>query len=87
MDTNDIDIGKQMKMEEELDFADPLRHLRKTDESQSEILPSQPVSVQNQIVQLSFTCGSPEEQIQILLKVDASPGCGGLAWPAGEVRL
>ncbi|KZT26892.1 hypothetical protein NEOLEDRAFT_1155278 [Neolentinus lepideus HHB14362 ss-1] len=74
-----------MKMEEELDFADPLRHLCKTDESQSEILPPQPVSVQNQIVQLSFTCGSPEEQIQILLKVDASPGCGGLAWPAGEV--
>lgn len=23
----------------------------------------------------------------VLLKVDAGPGCGGIAWPAGEVSL
>ncbi|TFK56024.1 hypothetical protein OE88DRAFT_1641766 [Heliocybe sulcata] len=85
MATSDIEVGKQMEMEEQLDFSDPLRHLRNTDELETEILPSQPVSVQNQDIQLSFTCRVPEDQIQILLKVDASPGCGGLAWPAGEV--
>ncbi|EPQ59520.1 hypothetical protein GLOTRDRAFT_55609, partial [Gloeophyllum trabeum ATCC 11539] len=86
MSTHDLDIGRQMEREEQLDFQDPLRHLREDDE----ILPPQPPSVQNQTVKLSFPCGPAdssraEDQIEIFLNVDASPGCGGLAWPAGEV--
>lgn len=28
---------------------------------------------------------SDEERVHVALDVDASPGCGGIAWPAGEV--
>jgi protein N-lysine methyltransferase METTL21A len=30
---------------------------------------------------------SPGPVVSIYLSVDASPGCGGIAWPAGEVRF
>src|ERR1700674_5284979 len=30
---------------------------------------------------------SPGPVVSINLSVDASPGCGGIAWPAGEVRF
>lgn len=26
-----------------------------------------------------------EERVHVALDVDAAPGCGGIAWPAGEV--
>ncbi|KAF8558957.1 hypothetical protein OG21DRAFT_1372545, partial [Imleria badia] len=80
--------------DEALDALDPLRHLRRDEglgdggDSQSIIIvPAQPRSTYNELIQLSFPdpgCGCPTA-IHVVLKVDASPGCGGLAWPAGEV--
>ncbi|KAG8846671.1 hypothetical protein FRC20_002927 [Serendipita sp. 405] len=68
--------GSDIAEEEQLDFSDPLRHLRVDDEA---LVPVQPPSIQRQIQNLNF--GSVELQ----LLVDAGPGCGGIAWPAGEV--
>lgn len=69
---SDSDLSEQ----ERLDNLDPLRHFRVEDES---ILPSQPPSTKEQIQ--SFNYGS----LTVQLLVDASPGCGGIAWPAGHV--
>lgn len=75
-------------LEEQLDALDPLRHLRDDDDGLLEdVLPAQPPSVREQVVELNFTSavsGVPDS-IVITLAVDASPGCGGIAWPAGEV--
>ena len=66
--------------EEQLDDADPLRHLRDQDtDDLFPLVPAQPPSVHNQTVHLSF------QDITVTLTVDAGPGCGGIAWPAGEV--
>lgn len=59
-----------------LDNIDPLRHLRVDDEA---IVPIQPPSTQRQTQALSFG------HVHLDLLVDAGPGCGGIAWPAGEV--
>ncbi|EIN10826.1 hypothetical protein PUNSTDRAFT_51401 [Punctularia strigosozonata HHB-11173 SS5] len=66
--------------EERLDELDPLRHLRDDDE----LVPSQPHSVQNERLTLSFPTAD-NGPVQIELLADAKPGCGGIAWPAGEV--
>jgi ribosomal protein L11 methylase PrmA len=66
--------------EEQLDDADPLRHLR--DQETDDLLPlvpAQPPSIHNETLHLTF------QDITVTLKVDAGPGCGGIAWPAGEV--
>jgi protein N-lysine methyltransferase METTL21A len=68
--------------EERLDELDPLRHLREDDE----LVPQQPHSVQNERVMLSFPTAN-HGPAQIELVADAKPGCGGIAWPAGEVGL
>jgi hypothetical protein len=68
--------------EERLDAIDPLRHLCSADDS--ELLPSQPPSLGGQIIQINIE--APHRTITLSLAVDASPGCGGIAWPAGEVR-
>lgn len=67
--------------EEALDIRDPLRHLR----DDYAVVPVQPPSVLNQNIQLSFP--RSREPLVVQLFVDASPGCGGVAWPAGEVRV
>ncbi|PCH41625.1 hypothetical protein WOLCODRAFT_137503 [Wolfiporia cocos MD-104 SS10] len=70
-------------------------------EDVSDIVPAQRPSILNQTVELAFSTVStsadriennhvPEERgsedrVVIKLMVDASPGCGGVAWPAGEV--
>ncbi|KAG2148071.1 putative methyltransferase-domain-containing protein [Suillus clintonianus] len=81
----------EIALDEALDMLDPLRHLR-TDASdfardhediQAAVVPSQPRSILGETIQLSFPVGSP--LVSISLKVDASHGCGGIAWPAGEV--
>jgi hypothetical protein len=84
--------------DEELDFLDPLRHLmyqpKDNDADPGElsnplsVLPRQSHSVQNEIHELSFVDHRDASQppITITLSVDASPGCGGIAWPAGQVR-
>jgi len=66
--------------EEQLDDADPLRHLRRQDSGDLlPLVPVQPPSIHNETLQLNF------QDIGVTLKVDAGPGCGGIAWPAGEV--
>jgi len=73
-------------LEEKLDELDPLRHLRTDDDLKGNgFVPVQPPSIRNQSVELSFASEHGQDPITITLAVDASPGCGGIAWPAGEV--
>jgi protein N-lysine methyltransferase METTL21A len=53
------------------------------------ILPQQSHSVSDGLLKFSFSHeweGIPRP-VSVSLFVDASPGCGGLAWPAGQVLL
>ena len=43
------------------------------------LIPPQSPSVRNATLHLSF------QDITVTLKVDAGPGCGGIAWPAGQI--
>lgn len=45
-----------------------------------DLLPPQRASVHNE--RLDFCFGG---HVNVSLLVDAMPGCGGIAWPAGEV--
>lgn len=53
------------------------------------VLPQQSQFIQDGLFTLSFahTWDSIPLPISISLVVDAAPGCGGLAWPAGQVHL
>jgi hypothetical protein len=69
----------------------PLRHFFSPSESDnnqdnSDILPPAPApSTRDQNIQINF--GTPHHRtIALSLSVDAGPGCGGIAWPAGQVR-
>ncbi|KIK99697.1 hypothetical protein PAXRUDRAFT_465335 [Paxillus rubicundulus Ve08.2h10] len=86
-------LSNEIALDETLDAHDPLRHLRGDEgvehhaDSRS-IVPIQPPSVHNEVIRLSFPNDSDKgcaAAIQITLKMDASPGCGGIAWPAGDV--
>ncbi|KAH0839616.1 putative methyltransferase-domain-containing protein [Lanmaoa asiatica] len=83
-------LFNQVALDEALDALDPLRHLR-GDESLGDnddshnIVPVQPRSTYNEFIRLSFHDHGCSTVIHVVLKVDASPGCGGIAWPAGEV--
>ena len=77
---------EELEREELLDAEDPFRHLRDDDESDIHklsvatcFIPTQQPSIKDQIIQLSFG------KVSVRLAVDAGPGCGGIAWPAGEV--
>ncbi|KAJ7667700.1 putative methyltransferase-domain-containing protein [Mycena polygramma] len=61
------------------DDRDPLNRFMKG----SDILPNQIPSVQQEMLSLSFS--GADITISVDLMLDASPGCGGVAWPAGEV--
>ncbi|KAH9894211.1 putative methyltransferase-domain-containing protein [Cubamyces lactineus] len=78
-----------LALEEHLDELDPLRHFRddaSDEDSANTIVPVQPPSIRNQTIELVFPApGDRGAPIAIRLAVDASPGCGGIAWPAGEV--
>jgi hypothetical protein len=66
--------------EEQLGDADPLRHLRHQDtDDLFPLVPAQPLSIHNETLHLSF------QDITVALHMDAGPGCGGIAWQAGEV--
>ncbi|KAF8897221.1 putative methyltransferase-domain-containing protein [Infundibulicybe gibba] len=79
-----------LALEEELDRVDPLRHLMRegSDTSSADdhvsIIPKQISSIHDETLQLSFVPPG-SDPIVITLMVDASPGCGGVAWPAGQV--
>ncbi|KAI0676805.1 putative methyltransferase-domain-containing protein [Trametes maxima] len=74
-----------LALEEKLDELDPLRHLREDGSDDENLVPVQPPSVHNQTIQLAFPAAPDVAPVAIKLAVDASPGCGGIAWPAGEV--
>lgn len=82
---SDSDSDFDPELEENLDIIDPLRHLR--NDNKTDIVPVQPPSIHNQTVQLQFPPSGEgaSDPISIALAVDAAPGCGGIAWPAGEV--
>ncbi|KAJ7233145.1 putative methyltransferase-domain-containing protein [Mycena haematopus] len=52
-------------------------------QGRTSIVPDQLPSVHGDNLQLSFS--GAETTISVNLVLDASPGCGGVAWPAGEV--
>ncbi|KAH7916700.1 putative methyltransferase-domain-containing protein [Hygrophoropsis aurantiaca] len=84
----------EIAQDEALDTIDPLRHFRTGKDGfdmhieETDIIPHQPRSVQDEVLRLSFPQSpalASAQQVSISLRVDASPGCGGIAWPAGEV--
>ena len=95
----DLYPRNDLVLEEALDALDPLRHFfNSSDEAHKSVnqteafSPLQPSSAVKEIIQLSFGVKStsthfPFAPISISLAVDASPGCGGVAWPAGQVYI
>ncbi|KAG8889274.1 hypothetical protein FRB98_005087 [Tulasnella sp. 332] len=55
-----------------------------SDDDHDAILPAQKPSFRDESMELLFE--TPGTSINVSLSVDAGPGCGGVAWPAGEVR-
>lgn len=91
-------LAQSIKEAEDLDAADPLRHYFASSDSSGwrapnqatddELLPKQLPTVSRQTTQISFgrETSNGGVPISINLVVDASPGCGGIAWPAGQVN-
>ncbi|KAK7061456.1 putative methyltransferase-domain-containing protein [Favolaschia claudopus] len=66
------------------DEHDPLHPFLQNTSNDASIIPEQPRSVRHgENLQLTFSGG--DTSIALNLSLDASPGCGGIAWPAGEV--
>ena len=75
---------ENIEREEFLDHQDPLRHLRSSD-ADGVLVPVQPPSILSQRTDLLIPGINPGDPgITVKLALDASPGCGGIAWPAGE---
>jgi len=73
-----------------LDAVDSLRHLFSPDDSDDLQPPAPSLCLGGQIVKFNFAVPlhQAEESYRTIttsLSVDPSPGCGGIAWPAGEV--
>lgn len=91
------DPAAELTLEEEMDKQDPLRHLMDLDSGlvvapvsstqAMTFLPNQSHSTENGMLKLSFAHDLLDvpRPLEITLAVDASPGCGGIAWPAGQV--
>lgn len=82
--------SNRLMEEASLDAFDSLQHLFSPDDSDELQPPAPSLSSGDQIVTINFA--SPIQQaeesyrtITLSLFVDPSPGCGGIAWPAGEV--
>lgn len=80
--------------EENPDVADPLP-LFFFSSDDPDLAP--PLSLPDQIIQINFEAplhhhhaeeeeGESFRAITLSLSLDAGPGCGGIAWPAGEVH-
>ncbi len=91
-----------LAQEELLDAQNPLRHLMHVDVDIADdviedtspskdylsVLPRQSHSIKDEILSLTFQGnGKDQSPILISLYMDASPGCGGVAWPAGQVCI
>jgi hypothetical protein len=82
--------SNRLMEEASLDAVDFLQHLFSPDDSDELQSPAPSPCSGDQIVTINFA--SPIQQaeesyrtITLSLFVDPSPGCGGIAWPAGEV--
>ncbi|CAA7260255.1 unnamed protein product [Cyclocybe aegerita] len=74
----------------ELDGVIASEGLARASKSKSElltVLPQQSHSIEDGLLKLSFAheWADVPKPLSISLVVDASPGCGGLAWPAGQI--
>jgi hypothetical protein len=90
LDTNDP--LRHLMNDEELEGVISADGLARASGSLSEllnVLPQQSHSVQDGLLKLSFAhaWSSIPNPLSISLVVDAAPGCGGLAWPAGQVLV
>ncbi|KAF8520079.1 hypothetical protein JB92DRAFT_1923352 [Gautieria morchelliformis] len=57
-----------------------------TIEEENPILPNQMPATPRQVSDITVSCDQPHcPSLLLKLAVDASPGCGGIAWPAGCV--
>jgi len=75
---------ENIKREEFLDDQDPLRHFGSPDPD-GELVPVQPRSIQKQRTDILIPGINPGDPgITIKLALDATSGCGGNAWLAGE---
>ena len=72
---------------EHLDTIDPFQYFASAEDP--DLLPAQPPSLREQIIQIDIKLPLLDtgESQPLSLAVNASPGCGGIAWPAGEVRF
>jgi hypothetical protein len=77
--TDSDSIARAVAEEERLDALDPLRHY--ADDLDLSSAPAQPRNARGE-QRLAFGAG-----VAVTLAIDAGPGCGGLAWPAGEVSV
>lgn len=76
--------------ENTLDAVDSLHHLFSPNDSDVLQPPAPSLCLGDQIVKINFACPIQQAEesyrtITLSLLVDPSPGCGGIAWPAGEV--
>ena len=67
----------------------PLRHFfsvasESDNQDDDSLLPVPAPSIRDQTIQINFETPL-HRTITLSLSVDAGPGCGGIAWPAGEV--
>jgi len=76
-----------MAQSQELFQVPELQHfIEGSDPDDNPVIPSQLPTTGYQTTELSISCGKPDTpSFHIKLTVDAGPGCGGIAWPAGSV--
>jgi hypothetical protein len=70
------------------DDEETLRGSRKSQSELLAVLPDQRFSAgSNGILDLTFSLPSTDvaQSLSVKLIVDSAPGCGGIAWPAGQV--
>ena len=89
---NEIDPLRHFRQDDELEGVISSEGLARASSSVSElisVLPQQSHSNENGFLKFEFahTWESVPQPLSISLVIDASPGCGGLAWPAGQVLL
>ena len=76
--------------EDTLDAVDSLQHLFSPNDSDDLQPPAPSLCLGDQVVKIKFAAPIQQAEesyrtITLSLLVDPSPGCGGIAWPAGEV--
>lgn len=90
MSTSCNEPRTSLEQNEHLDLVDPFHHLASADDPDSDLLPAQPSSILDQIIQIHIPLLDTDESpptMSLSLAVNAGAGCGGIAWPAGEVRF